>query len=205
MDTGQTKSSARILTLAAFAAVIVLAGCSLFRWNAKPDVVQGDDWDSSEMRPSTAPARARPAAPTPSVFDEEVSHYADLGPSEIDVSAYPSQQKYNYKLFKQSCGLCHTTARAVNSETQSRLYWRFHLARMNMHARFQGAYPLTPLETQQVLDFLVFDAKVRKVEKRAEFYAQTEELKRRYDAVLRKKMRALQSPGQPRILEPVRP
>lgn len=111
-------------------------------------------------------------------------YYTDLGPAEIDVSSYPEAQKRAYTTFRGACGACHTLARAVNSPTQSRTYWRFHLARMSMHSRFQKIPRLSAEEREAVLDFLVHDARVRKIEGRAEFERSDEELKRRFDPIL---------------------
>lgn len=203
MDAGRARTSAtRNLTLGTLAAVTALASCSLIRWNAKPDVVQGGDWDSTQVRLSSAAARTgEPAPPPASVLpDDSVTHYADLGPDEIDVSGYPTQQKYAYGLFKQSCGRCHTLARAINSPAQGRAYWHFHLSRMNLHLRLSGNPPLDPVELKTLLDFLEYDARIRKIEHRRDFERLIDELKARYDRILEKRIHRLQTEPQPRLL-----
>lgn len=40
----------------------------------------------------------------------------DMGPDEIDVSAYPKEMRDKYKVFKFKCAACHTIARPINSQ-----------------------------------------------------------------------------------------
>lgn len=121
----------------------------------------------------------------------DTPYYSDLGPAWIDVSRYPPEQQRNYKTFVAVCGRCHTLARAVNSPTESRLYWRFHLARMNLHSRLTENAPLSRQDVADILDFLDYDSRVRKIQDRKHFEALTENLKKRFDPILRKQLRRL--------------
>ena len=123
----------------------------------------------------------------------DTEYYTDLGPSEIDVSAYPPRYREDYKTFQRVCSQCHTLARAVNSPTRSRAYWRFHLARMSAHSRMRHQGPLDEEDLHAVLDFLEYDAKVRKTT--PEFRRQDEELKRRFDPILERQLEILYRGG----------
>lgn len=179
----------RTSTLLVFCAVVaLLAGCSLFRWSGyrDRDPERLGEWSAAELVVSTSPAKPR-AAPLPIVRIETLPptlYYSDLGPEEIDVSDYTAQQKYNYAIFRRECSACHTLARAVNSPTQSRAYWRFHLARMSLHSRVNRAGPLPHEDVKRILDFLEYDSRIRKVQNRKEFDDRTETLKRRFDPTL---------------------
>lgn len=175
--------------LAVCAALTLLAGCSLFRWSGyrDRDPARIGDWSAADLVVSTSPARPRPELPPATLENVAATlYYSDLGPEEIDVSGYSTQQKYNYEIFRRECSACHTLARAVNSPTQSRAYWHFHLARMSLHSRVNRAGPLPKEDLKHVLDFLEYDSRIRKVEHRKDFEERTEELKRRFDSALEK-------------------
>lgn len=121
----------------------------------------------------------------------DTEYYTDLGPDAIDVSAYPPEQRRAYAVFERVCSRCHTLARAVNSPTRSRTYWRFHLARMSAHSRMHHQGPLPKEELKAVLDFLEHDAQVRKVQNRERFLEQDEELKRRFEPILERQLKEL--------------
>lgn len=191
------------LALASLATALgFLAGCSLFRWSGyrDPAAAPAGRFSAVELELSTAPAHApEPALPPPEELPETL-YYADLGPDSIDVSDYPAQQKYNYGFFRLQCSRCHTLARAVNSPVQSRAYWHFHLHRMSLHSRLQREGPFPPDQVEAMLDFLEHDARVRKVEGRKRFEAQTEELKRRFEPTLKRLLEHMQKSPQPRLL-----
>lgn len=173
----------------AFFAIALTAGCALFRWSGyrERDPMKVGEWSAAELAFSTSPARARPELPPPQLGDiPNTLYYSDLGPDTVDVSGYPTQQKYNYEIFRRECSACHTLARAVNSPTQSRAYWRFHMARMSLHSRVNRAGPLPAAELGFILDFLEYDSKVRKSDDKKAFEERTEELKRRFDPILKK-------------------
>lgn len=179
-----------------------LAGCSLFRWSGYPDPAAAPPgrFSAVELELSTVPAHARTPALPPAEDLPGTLYYADLGPDTIDVEDYPAQQKFNYGPFRLQCARCHTLARAVNSPVQSRAYWHFHLVRMSLHSRLRREGPIPADQVKAVLDFLEYDARVRKIDDRKRFEAQTEELKRRFEPTLKRLLEHLQSSPQPRLL-----
>lgn len=186
------------------AAFVLLGGCALFRWSGYRDPAADATgrWSAVELALSTAPAQGRPPAlPQPEQLPETL-YYADLGPDTIDVSDYPAQQKFNYRFFRVQCARCHTLARAVSSPVQSRAYWHFHLIRMSLRSRLKHEGPIPPDQVKALLDFLEYDARVRKVEDRKRFEEQTEELKRRFEPTLNRLLEHLQQSPQPRLLAP---
>lgn len=128
---------------------------------------------------------------TPKERLEEAEFYSDLGPDAIDVSAYPAQQRYNYAVYARDCSRCHTLARPNNAPMAGRGWWEFYIIGMRARSSWKGA-PLAPADVKAILDFLDYDSRVRKVEKSREFEAQTDELKRRFDASVSEKLRRYQ-------------
>ena len=159
-----------------------------------------DPGQEASIEFSTYPAHSLPGnvPPTPAVRSKEALYYSDMGPDTIDVSAYPSQQRFNYEIFAQTCSRCHTLARPINAPLVSRGWWEFYLLSMRMRSRRAGR-PLTKDETGAILDFLEFDSRVRKVEHSRTFDASTEELKRRFDEEISMRLHKLQRTA-PRLL-----
>lgn len=190
-------------SMAFAAALAVFGGCALFRLSGyrDPGVAPGT-FSAVELEISTTPAPARPAElPIPETLPPTL-FYSDLGPAEIDVSKYPAQQKYNYGIFEARCSGCHTLARAINSPVQSRAYWHYHLLRMSLRSRLKREGPIPRAEVKSLLDFLEYDATVRKIDDRARFEALTQELKRRFDPTLARLLEHMQKSRQPRLIEP---
>ncbi len=177
-------------------AAAVLAGCSLLHWSGHPDPELSRNWvwSTGDLVISTETAPARAVLPAPPEKLPDTLYYADLGPDTIDVADYPAQQKYNYGLFEAECSRCHTLARAINSPVESRLYWDFHLVRMSLHSRFRHRGPISGAEKKAILDFLEYDAQVRKVQNRRRFEEQTEEMKRRFEPILKKLIDQMRRP-----------
>ena len=82
---------------------------------------------------------------------------ADAGPDFIDVSNYTPEMQKSYEVFRQKCSRCHTLARPINSDFQSE-EWRTYVYKM-MRKPGSGLVPKT---AEEIIDFLVYDAKVRK-------------------------------------------
>ncbi|MFI5360920.1 MAG: hypothetical protein ACHQ49_03025 [Elusimicrobiota bacterium] len=179
-------------------ALVLLAGCAMFRWSGSPDPELAPNWvwSTRDLVISTEPAQERTVPPPPEKLPDTL-YYADLGPDAIDVAGYPAQQRFNYALFERECSRCHTLARAVNSPVESRLYWRFHLARMSLHSRYRRLGPIKAADSRALLDFLEYDAQVRKVRDKKAFDAQTEELKRRFEPILKKILEQMSQPAEP--------
>jgi len=191
-----------MIRLAVATALVLLAGCSLFRWSGyrDPAAAPAGRFSAVELELSTATAQAREPVLPPAEDLPQTLYYADLGPDSIDVSAYPAQQRYNYGFFRLQCSRCHTLARAVSSPVQSRAYWHFHMIRMSLHSRLQREGPIPPDQMKAMLDFLEYDAQVRKVEDKKRFEQRTEELKRRFEPTLKRLLEHMQKSPQPRLM-----
>src|SRR5215212_2566693 len=59
----------------------------------------------------------------------------DKGVDKIDVTAYPSQAKKDYKVFADLCSRCHTLARAVNCDFVLEDDWERYIKRMMRRGR----------------------------------------------------------------------
>ncbi len=112
----------------------------------------------------------------------------DMGPDEIDVSAYPKPMRDAYKVFKFKCAACHTIARPINSQflelTDEELAKlkkedpaaladdRVLMAQSGMWNRYvkrMMAKPGCPVgkDGKVIWEFLVHDSKARKTGERA--------------------------------------
>ncbi len=81
---------------------------------------------------------------------------ADKGPNYIDVSEYPQKMQELYELFTRKCSRCHTVARPINS-TFTPEEWRKYVHKM----RQKPGSGLTLKTTDQIIEFLIYDAKHR--------------------------------------------
>ena len=206
-------------TLWTVAAAGLLGACAAVRWGSQPassaatDRVLRDQGSTTEglhpppppsaldeLEPalSTGPARARAKAPpsTPRQL-RTAQFYSDLGPDEIDVSSYPVQQRYNYALYKAACSRCHSLARSINAPAASRAWWQFYVFSMRVRGRMDRR-PFTAEEINAALDFLEYDNATRR--RTREFQEQSDDLERRFDRLLRERLKALQEGRQPPIL-----
>lgn len=196
-------------------AVLVLAAsaaaCAGWRWSGAkaPDgrgpAVRGAAVEESrhpappavlpdeELIVSTYPARPLPAPvpPTPEERAKSALYYSDMGPDAIDVSAYPAQIRYDYQVYARVCSSCHSLARSVNAPLVSRGWWEFYVLGMRMRSRRAGR-PLDKDDVRAVLDFLEYDARVRKVQRARDFDALTDELKSRFDRSIDERLRRMQ-------------
>ena len=128
-------------------------------------------------------------------------YYYDLGPDEIDVSSYPQRQKDQYALFAKTCSQCHTLARAINSPHVGRGAWEIYVLRMRLRSQFKGGTAITRKEAKAILNFLAYDAKVRKVSGKAEFKSLTRRLRKRFDETVDERMRRLHEANPERFRE----
>src|SRR5438477_32766 len=94
----------------------------------------------------------QPLAPRVAAFDK--------GPAKIDVSSYPPDLQKAYQVFTKKCGLCHTVARAINSDLVLEGDWE---ADVNDMAARAGRL-MSADDAKQIYDFLVYDSKVRKAD-----------------------------------------
>lgn len=192
------------LLLAEVAVVALLAGCSAWRWSGKADMRRGEDLPSAAFEVGTSSAvRAVPPPPAPLTPQQERAlYYSDLGPEEVDVSGYPAQRRHEYAVFAEVCSRCHTLARAINWPTANRRFWELYMLSMRARVRVKGQAPVDKRSARAIVDFLEYDARVRKVERRAEFEARTAILKARFDELVARRMSRLQD--QPRSVLPER-
>jgi hypothetical protein len=108
----------------------------------------------------------------------------DMGPAEIDVSAYPKEIKQSYRTFAFKCAACHTIARPINSQflelsqqeqaelkkSDPDLFKDPRLAHIedkiwNRYVKRMMAKPGCPVKGEdgkKIWEFLVYDSKVRK-------------------------------------------
>lgn len=204
------------------ALAFVLAGCAGWRWSSRPPEggaarrvlrdaqaeqglhpAPGPDAPRSALEPAApGPARVRRTILLPETPPERLAgarYYSDLGPEELDVSGYPAQQRLNYRVYADACSRCHTLARANFAPIASRAWWEFYVMSMRVRASVSTA-PLTRDEVAAALDFLEHDGRARKRGDARVFEAQTEELRRRFDALVRERLERLQKDPQPRLL-----
>jgi hypothetical protein len=84
----------------------------------------------------------------------------DKGPAKIDVSNYPPELKKSYQVFTKKCGLCHTPARAINSDRVLEADWETDVNDMVTRA----GRLMTADDAKQIYEFLVYDSKFRKAD-----------------------------------------
>lgn len=105
----------------------------------------------------------------------------DLGPDRLEYEQllkYPEEQQANYVLFAKRCSKCHTPARPLNSRFASREIWARYVTQM---WRRPGSR-ITHDEARRIIDFLVYDAAVRKLDRREEFEAHRRRLLEEFKA-----------------------
>lgn len=115
--------------------------------------------------------------------------YFDLGPKQIDVSAYPKAQQEGYRLFTMVCAQCHTTARALSAPITDAKDWKRYVTRMHIRSRAKLGTVMTREWDKQVAEFLAYDSQVRKVKGKEAFDRQSEELKAFFAQVQKEKLR----------------
>lgn len=138
------------------------------------------------LAPLAAPARAADAF-TPLELSAQFPY--DLGPAEVDVAAYPKAQQDNYAVLRRACSQCHALARPLNSPIVSREDWTRYVKRMHARTKARQGVKLSPADAKAVIDFLVYDSRLRKIEKKAAFEAQAKALSARFAAARKEKLR----------------
>lgn len=137
-------------------------------------------WAAALLASALALARAQEAPP------KDTSLYPnDFGPAEIDVSEYPKPQREGYKLMMFKCAACHTVARPINAQyleldadelakakkDDPELFKDSKLTqaeekvwnRMVKRMMAKPGCPVKPEDGKKIYEFLVYDAKVRKM------------------------------------------
>lgn len=125
------------------------------------------------------PAAAPEAKPSKFTLEQlQARFYSDLGADAVDASAYPEKAREGYPVFVQVCSQCHTLARALNSDETTRSDWEQHVRRMHEKTLVYGWWTdFGKKDAEKILDFLAHDSKVRKLDDKAGFAAETERLK----------------------------
>ena len=139
---------------------------------------------------AAAAPKTEEAARAAPFTDEQLDarfHY-DLGPAEVDVSKYPERRRADYEVFKRTCSRCHTPARALNAPYVERGDWERFVRRMHLKADATGRGSVSEAEARAAVDFLVFDARERKLRRKSEFAAWDRELRKLFEDI--KKARA---------------
>jgi hypothetical protein len=121
-----------------------------------------------------------------------VLYYSDLGPASVDVSGYPQEQQKNYQVYSRVCSQCHTLARSNYCPVVSRSFWELYISAMRnrTYYYYEARTPMTPEDSKAILDFLDYDAKARKIDRMDEFDRQTKDLKLRFDAAIRERLKS---------------
>lgn len=137
----------------------------------------------------------------PAITEKELAAYLsyDLGPDTVDVSRYPTRQQENYQVFRQTCSQCHTPARALNAPLTTRDEWTRFVQRMR--GRMHPGGSLTREGRDRIVDFLVYDSQVRKIEGKAAFDQMQRQLRQRFDEVQKERARRAKQPQK--MKEPV--
>lgn len=205
-------------TIAALVATCILAGCATWRWSGSPPRDERplgqapnardargelhprpiETPPASELRLSTVPASPKQRVvvpPTPPEKLKVAAYPADLGPDAVDVSRYPARVQADYQIYARVCSKCHTLARANYAPASQRAFWRLYLTKMRTRAAWKGSR-LSRDEVRAILDFLDYDSRLRKRERRQEFEQTIEELERRFNAEMSRRLNLLQK-GRP--------
>ncbi len=124
------------------------------------------------------PASAAPDAGRFTPRQLEAQFPSDLGADTVDVSGYPKTQQENYKAFASVCSRCHTLARPINSPMTERADWRRYVKRMHVRSKIQSDKTFDKEQAKNIIEFLAYDSRVRKVEQKAAFDAETARLRK---------------------------
>lgn len=140
----------------------------------------------------------------PGVTDEELSarFWYDLGPAEVDVSGYPDPAKKGYALFRKACTVCHSGARALNSPMSKREDWSRFVKRMHVKGASKKGAGISRDEGAAIVEFLAYDSKARKLDRRSEFEAKAVELQGRFAYVRAERKRWLEVEAQSKAVPP---
>jgi len=123
--------------------------------------------------------------------DLSVPFYYDLGPDSIDVSKYPERRGEQYKIFVRRCSACHTLARSINSTMRSREEWSYYVHRMRIMDLSEKEHHLRRVELKDVVDFLVYDSRIRKIKRGKEFVENDQRLRDKFHALHEERVRLL--------------
>ena len=87
----------------------------------------------------------------------------DLGPDTVGVSSYPKSKQKGYRIFQAKCTVCHSAARALNSEFVTQDEWSRYIKRMWLRPPCCDVCPVIHKEEARAIrEFLVYDSEMRK-------------------------------------------
>ena len=116
----------------------------------------------------------------------------DLGPDTVDVTGYPVVHQKQYTVVQDLFGRCHTVARALNAPVLTQAQWNRFVHRMHFKARSRL---LTKASAKAVVEFLVYDAGVRKIGRRDAYLNELERMQARYAELEVERARVLVDEG----------
>lgn len=116
-------------------------------------------------------------------------HY-DLGPEEVDVSSYPEEQRGNYRVFQKTCSQCHTPARAINAPHVLKKDWERYVLRMHIRSKARRGVTIPRKDVRAIVEFLAYDSKLRKADRKAEFQEKDLELRRAFEELRKERLQS---------------
>ena len=132
----------------------------------------------------------------------EALFFYDLGPATIDVSKYPKEQQDHYAVFAKTCSQCHTLARPINAPYASSKDWQRYILRMHQRTESRPGKVITKEDSKVIVDFLVYDANLRKVKQKKAFDFQTAKLKALFEDVKAERARRQVKADASKIQQP---
>ncbi len=115
----------------------------------------------------------------------------DLGPATVEISAYPENIQQSYKLFLAACSICHTSARPLNAPYIKAADWKRFVHRMHLKMD-QREISLDKETEKKIIEFLVYDSKVRKMDKKQEFDQNQEKLNLLFSELVKEREKFIQ-------------
>jgi len=104
--------------------------------------------------------------------------YYDLGEDFLDVSGYPERQRENYEIYSTVCGQCHPLARANYAPIADREDWNRYIQRMHKRTLVHEWWTeFAKDDAEKILEFLSYDSKIRKIDRKASFDRDSARLK----------------------------
>ena len=149
-------------------------------------------------------APAAPSAKSKFTLEQLTARfYYDLGPDTIDVSGYPKEQQDRYQVFATVCSQCHTLARPINAPQATREEWDSFIKRMHQKTLVYGWWTeFGKADAGRVLDFLTYDSKVRKLDKKDEFDRRARVMTAFFADIQKERARLQQEDGRRSAHEP---
>lgn len=136
---------------------------------------------------------------------KDARFYYDLGPATVDVSAYPKKQQDQYAVFSKTCSQCHTLARPINAPYAKLEDWKRYVTRMHGKTKNAAGTAFSKKDSLAIIDFLAFDSKIRKLDKKTAFEAQTADLKKQFEQFKAERAKKQAQEDQAKVKQPPMP